>query len=545
MAGYGYVLDALARKASPGISNRMTIGRVVDTNDPQQMGRVRAFCPGFGDQTELTVQQIPWALYVSPLSGVSTFGRRGAEKSPISGPVAYGMWNIPKIGAYVLVGCIDDDPSLRFYAGCIQPQYMTHTMPHGRFIWQQPDPNSTIGRILDGKPDGPLDTHENKIQPLYDNLISHFTITGDKHPSGAPTQPHENLEWRTRGADNQVSAITNLHLQNKNDAPGSKAADHEWGNFEFTTVDEENGERRVIKGPGYGVDQHEPNDKYPATGGTNYDSLIYSWTTPGFHSISMDDRHENARIRIRTTSGHQIIMDDTNERIYISTAGGESWIEIDKVGNIDIYASKDISTHAGGDINFTTDKTFRVQAQEGIHFVSNDKFRVHAFGQLDIRTEDGLNVEAINNVHFRTNSSLFIESVANTDINVGNQLSISSGSDTNINTSGEGFWTTGGEMHHLSGGTMFFTGGTDIHLNGPPAESALPASNAANAQFAYITTRIPEHEPWARIYSDPAQADKDGSANSFQPKPADYTDQNIGKQDRDGNPLTRNERWHR
>jgi len=470
---------------------------------------------------------------------------------------------------------------------------MTHTMPHGRFTWNDQEK---------GTPDGPLDTLEQPIQPLYDNLTNHFTVRGDRHAGGTPSDPHRNMEYRTRAVDNQVSAITNLHVEHEHDAPGSETADHAWGDFGFTTVSEENGDEREIKGSGYGVSQQDPDSSYQTTKGINYDSMIYSWTSPGFHSFSMDDRHENARIRIRTTSGHQIIMDDTNERIYVSTAGGETWIELDQAGNIDIYASKDISTHAGGDINFTTDKTFRVQAQEGIHMISNDTFRVHAYGQMHFRGEDTLHweqikkadylfhddlwirtikdshffthkilyIESLDDMNVRTNANLFLESVDNTDFNVGTTLAISSGTSTDfnvgtsmaissgttmdINTGSVARWTSGGEMHHLSGSTMYFTGGSDIHLNGPSAMSATPAASAAPtppasravpAFFAYYTARVPEHEPWARIYSHPKDADKDPAPNSFSPKPVTYTDATVGKVDRDGGSFGRNPLWHR
>lgn len=516
MAGYGYLDEALAQKIDKSTQEWMTIGRVVDTNDPQQMGRVRAVCPAYGDSPDLPVRNIPWAMYVSPFGGIVNSGTRGAEQSSAKGPVAYGMWNIPKVGAYVLVGCIDGDKNHRFYAGCIQPQYMTHTMPHGRYTWHD---------TTNGTPDGPLDTLEQPIEPLYSSFKEQFTKKGDGYAAGTPSDPHRNMEWRTRGVDDQVSAITPEHVHHPKDGPGSKVADHEWDNFEYTTVTEENGDKKVVRGPGYGVDQQDPYDRYASTG-TNYDSLVYSWTTPGFHSVSMDDRSENSRIRIRTTSGHQIIMDDTNERIYISAAGGESWVEIDKAGNIDIYASRDISTHAGGDISFTADKTFRVHAKEGIHMVSDDEVRIHAKKDMHARTDTSLHVNVGNDANVR----------------IGSILKISTGSDTHINTGGAGYWTTGGEMHHKSGSTMYFTGGTDIHLNGPTAQSA---ATAGDTYYAFIAARVPEHEPWARIYSDPAKADQNGTANSFQAKPLNYTDASIGKVDRNGTTLNRNPLWHR
>ncbi len=591
MSGYGYLLNAIDQKSSGMTQPQFTIGRVIDTNDPQQMGRVRAHCPGYGDQEEAVIENIPWAMYVSPLAGVSSMGSRGHEEDLVDGPVAYGMWNIPKIGAYVLVGCVDGDKSMRFYAGCVNAQYMTHTLPHGRYNWTQEG-------NLEGLPDGPLDTFDQPIYPLYENLENQFTPPASSDYVDGETlalKARENLEWRTRGADSQAAGITNLHVEHPNDGPGTAVADHE--NYQAAVAQEENGETRTFD-VGYSTDQQEPDDTYDYTGGRNLDSLTYSWTTPGFHSISMDDRPDNARIRIRTTSGHQIIMDDTNERIYISASGGESWIEIDNVGNIDIFASKNISTHAGGDINFTTDKTFRVKAKEGIHMYADDDirlrnegknggdFNIHSNTLIRTRSEGETRFESIGDMHIKSPSTLFLQFdtdihitstngstliLAGTDIDIfsaGNTFLAQSGT-LDINTSGEGKWTTGAEMHHLSGATMFFTGGSDIHLNGPPASGAASADSAqpavpAQEFWAYWTSRVPEHEPWPRTFM--TQEGAEGTDNNGPNNEAGtltdanthvlefpYSDTSVGKDtfrtDNSGKnvygPYERNDKWHR
>ena len=406
------------------------------------------------------------------------------------------------------------------------------------------------------------------IQPTYDKTLDQFSFRGTRHAPGTDqTEPHRNMEWRTRGVDYQVSAITSLHVEHPKDAPGSEVADHEWGDFDYTTIDEEDGNERVAKGVGYGIDRMEPDDNYPNTNGVNYDSMVYSWTTPGFHAFSMDDRADNARIRIRTTSGHQIIMDDTNERIYINTAGGESWVEIDSAGNIDIYASRNVSTHAGGDINFTADKTIRMYASQGIHMYTDGDFRTHSQGDFNIRTEakfrthssDETRIHADKDINAITPENVLVTSGKDTHFQAGAILYVSSGAETHINTGAVGHWTTGGEMNLLSGGTMFLTGGSDIHLNGPPATGAQTTMQADEAEeyLAYWTSRVPEHEPWARVFmkkEGPQGADNNGPLNEAKtltdPNTHNteytYTDQNVGRGSAErGDVYTRNERWHR
>ncbi len=85
----------------------VTIGTVVDTNDPQQMGRVRAVCLALNDDSNALIKDIPWASYATPFGGTVQEGTMGRNDNPSSGPVAYGMWGIPKIGSQVLIMCLD------------------------------------------------------------------------------------------------------------------------------------------------------------------------------------------------------------------------------------------------------------------------------------------------------------------------------------------------------------------------------------------------------------------------------------------------------
>ena len=532
MSGYGYLSAAIAKWFKKETQENFTIGKVEDTNDPEQMGRVRIRCAAWSDSASKKISDLPLAIPVSPLAGIVSYGKRGVEQSEIDGPVAYGMWNTPKIGSYVVVGCIDGDRSKRFYIGGIHPQFATHTMPHGRFLWSE-----DTGY---GLPDGPLATNEQPIEPLYTNIEKQFTPSGDLYPLNTPSDPRYNLEYRSRGADMQVSALNHEQTQHPLDSPGNTISDYSTG--EFITITQEDGSSRVIKGPGYSVDQLEPDDVYPNTGNVNYDSHVYSWVTPGMHAFTMDDRDENCRIRIRTTSGHQIIMDDTNERIYINTAGGETWIELDKVGNVDIFASKNISTHAGGDINFYADKTVRIQGKEGVHIQSGSEFRLHSSGEFHIKSDGLINVQSGTTIDFKVGSQLNIETTSDFNLKVGGSIFEQSSSAYNV-TSGTGmFITSGSTMNVLSSGNILMTASNDIHLNGPPAASASLAGTADIAKESFYTSRVPMHEPWARVFMDSSSTDLD--ASNAHVLEFSYIDLLVGRGGR-GETYARNPLWNR
>jgi len=517
---YGHVDQALWASGEKSSIDNITIGRVIDTNDPQQMGRIRAFCPAMGDTDAKKVKSVPWAMSVSPLAGVSTSGERGSGDDTSSGPIAYGMWNIPKVGAQVLIACVDGDTSIRVWLGCLQPQYFTHTLPHGRYLHSKGP----------GTPEGPLTTDDLPIQPLYDNQTRAFSKSGSS-VIGTPSTPRDNLEWRSRGADFQASAV-NSEILNSPGSPGSDFAD----DFGIKLTEEDGREREFICS-GYSLSRLEPEANYDGEtpGGYNYDNQVYSWTTPGFHSISMDDRQENNRMRFRTTGGNQIILDDTNERIYLSTAEGQTWIEIDHKGNIDIFGQRNISVSAGGDINLTSAQSVRMHGKEGIHLTSEGDIRAHANKDVNIRSNDNIRTHSGKQTLFESNQQMHI--------NTHDSLMIHADNEMHIDSSNTGYFTTGGVLHINSGGNTLISASPDIHLNGPSASKAT-SSEGSKTSYAYMSSRIPEHEPWARVHAG-LEADQDDSANVYKPE-YDYAHENVGRKSEDRNEdYTRNTFWRR
>ena len=484
MIGYGIIeesLEALSEGKDKNSYDNLTTGIVVDTNDPQQMGRLRVLCPGLGDNEDKETVDIPWALYAAPFGGVHAGLSRGPDDVD-SGGVAYGMWNIPKKGAQVIVACIDGNPFIRVWLGCIYGQFEPHTMPHGRFSVQDADLPG------DNKPEGPLNDNDGKVDPLYASIKKAFGTGSDNH------------EWRTRGADYSVAAIDGQIVSARQV-------------FTELADDKDQEYDEVSYRQGYALNRIDPDEESPLTQ-KSYDSQVYSWTTPGFHAMSMDDRPENCRMRFRTTTGHQIILDDTNERIYISTAEGNNWIELDKSGNIDIHSERRVSIHAAKDINFTTDETFRVHAKKGIHMYSDDETRIHSKKDVHIRTEQNL----------RTHSA--------------QQTYIESDQNMNLKTSQQFRVFASQTLHIKSGKDMMLTAGPDIHLNGPPATTA----DAAQETQSYWTNRVPQHEPWGRIMMDMGKTDLDaGNSHVLQ---LNYSDDLVGEQELD-DLIERGPHWRR
>lgn len=503
----------------------ISVGRVMDTNDPNQMGRVRVYIPSVDRDTSL-VGQLPFAMYCSPFGGHQHVQSRGPDTSTYTtGPVAYGFFNIPKVGTDVVVAHLDGNPQYRIWFGALQGMYLAHTLPHGRFTFNNP---ATPGEL-----DGPLSSTESPIQPQYDNLTGAYTRTTAvaSNDTATDTKPRINFEWRSRGIDYQAAGLGPSQQASPTQQISDIADDRD---FSFTEPD-----GTKFKGgkftQGYATSRVEPDVPYDPSlvdGGKNLDPQTYCLTTPGFHAWAMDDRPENCRIRLRTTGGHTIILDDTNERIYVATAQGNNWVEMDQDGSIDVYSSRRVSIHAAMDVNIKTEGAFRVDAAKGIHLNSGGDTRITTASNTEVSTAGDLDVNIKGNVGLQSGGDINVKS--------GAVLNLTATSDTSISTGGGGFWTTSSDLNFNSGGTVLVTGST-IELNGPTAGTANQASDTT-ANQAYLNNRVPEHEPWGRMMMKQSATDGD-SGNNYQLE-FDYNSPSVNRVEL-GETIPRNSKWHR
>jgi len=484
----------------------ITLGTVVDTNDPQQMGRVRAVCPAWGDTFQTTAVDLPWCIYVSPFGGQMDYGNEatgGTDRGPgdsenfkTVGSIAYGLWAIPKVGAQVIVACLDGDPSIRIYMGCVYNQFVPHTMPHGR--WMSDDHDALELSTVDAAPFGPYSSRERLIEPLSTNIEQAFGQQGEP-----------NYEWRNRAADYTVAGIGVQTL----DATASNVQDDK----NFT----QNGWTST---QGYAVSRSDPDGQSNLTGNI-YDSQVYALTSPGFHALSMDDRIENCRIRLRTTGGHQILLDDTNERIYIQTAQGNNWIELDQAGNIDIYTTNKVNIRAAKDINLTSDETIRLTAKKGIHMYTDDEIRMHALKDIHVLTEQNLRGHSLQSTYWQADQSIQLTAGESFYLAAAQEINEKCGSDMKL--------SSGGTIHMNAGDDILETGSM-IHLNGPSA-SVADSAQAPNEQPAFLASRVPDHEPWGRMMT----------ANDFtQDSEFPYTSDQVNRSER-GTTIPRGAKWRR
>jgi len=374
-------------------------GVVVDTNDPQQMGRVKIWVPSL-DGDLYNIVNLPWATYVSPMAGQTRDYPAGPGAAKTSGLMSYGFWAVPKAGALALVGFLYNDPNRRVYMGSYFRDHGNRSLPTGR---NRPD----IAKI-------PVSDTFEPVEPQNEALTAQFR--GDFDAS----------ESKTRGVYERAVA------QDKTEKDGTE---------------------------GYQQDLIDPKDE---KGKPQYDPQTYVLTTPGRHSLIFQDNPENGRTRLKTAAGHQIILDDANERIYVSTAKGASWFEMDMDGRIHVYGADSISFATGGNFNVT------------------------AVGDFNVAAGGNVNIQSGANTLMSSCADTHISGGANVNLESGSVFNLLGGSDVNLQ-SNAGF-------NIKASGDLLQTA-PNIHLNGPGAASA------ESAECPEPPDVIPTHEPWKRAAS--------------------------------------------
>jgi hypothetical protein len=216
------------------------------------------------------------------------------------------------------------------------------------------------------------------------------------------------------------------------------------------------------------------------------DALTTTFRTGG-HQFVMDDgtvEGLDQGIRIRTTAGNMIQLDDTNGQIYIINSTGNAWIELSPSGFIDIYAKNDFSIRSQGDINFHADKDILINANGSIKMHSQKALQIDSLDKTTIRSVSDTTIYSLGNNKFGAGGSFAIEAAAQSSIQSQNPINIK------------------GSVINLNSGPS----AAPITDPGPlPLSSKIDVTQQSgskvwwqdtNSPISTIVNRAPAHEPW-------------------------------------------------
>lgn len=464
-------------KPSPG----PFLAKIVSFADPTYMGMLQVQLLHEVGNNEASETELHLVKYMSPFAGQTNVDYLGKEPDDYDNTQkSYGMWMIPPdVGSTVVVIFIDGDPKKGFWIGCVPDTYMNFSVPgHAATQFSVEDSKSTDKERV------PVGEYNREANPT----------TADPTQIAKPASPLEKvfdgqglLEDDTRGittssARREIpSAVFGISTPGPIDKTGKR------GTFGKS-------ESRVASGfvsrlPGSTFVMDDGDDKFlrrtePSEGPPDYAAVEQNETD------GLPNHPHNELVRIRTRTGHQILLHNSEDLIYIGNARGTAWIELTSDGKMDIFCQDSINIRTKADFNFYADRDINFEAKRNINIKAGEECQL----------ETGLDYNVI--------------------VGKDGKLTISGNYD--INSGGYIYQTSGGANHTKAGGQIVETG-SQIHMNGPAASTAtkakflkkhnlvdLSTQDADLGELLSILRRVPTPEPYPQHENlDPAKVKTD------------------------------------
>ena len=445
------------------VRNSPIIGVVKNNIDPNHSGRIDVYIADFGSRDPDDSKNWTTLGYMSPFFGSTRPSGPNGEKdygSYSQNPSSYGMWfSPPDIGSKVVCIFINGDVNYGYYiGGIIDPELLQMIPAIGTNTKNSPVIfNGAEAKSYGGSTQLPV-TNLNTNNPKITNSAGFLNAPKPVHSYSASIYFQQGLI-----RDPVRGPVSSSALRESPSRVG-------WG----------------VSTPGRPIYQGGYTDETIAKqkGSENTDSLKVVARRSG-HTLVMDDGDITGKdqfIRLRTSLGHQILMSDDGQTLFIVHSNGQSYIELGKEGTIDMYSTNSVNIRTQGDLN------------------------LHADNNININAKKDLNIAADN---------IKINSTNNYDVRVGKNYSGYTMGKYTVKVNGAMSMGAGGEGSYASGGTMYVNGSI-INLNtgstsNPPAEVPLipqvahtdtlgdktKGYAAAPGLLLSIVSRAPAHSPWA------------------------------------------------
>ena len=355
------------------------IAYVKENRDPTRMGRLGVVIPEIHGTNNVTTDKLITCEYLAPF-----YGAKSPEAVIPSNVTSYqdsqhsyGMWMVPPdIDTRVLVIFAEGKVTQAYWIGCIQEPYVNHMVP---------------GIASSTDTFTPLTASGGYDEAGTGNVSSKAGLYGsDTLPAGEINRGLFDSA-STAGFDRLKKPVHPFAETLKNQG---LVTDDIRGNTTSSARRESPSNVFGISTPGPIDQRSSKKDKL----GTTNDTRDIRSTRKAGHTFVMDDgdaQGQNQLIRLRTSSGHQLLMHDSAGVMYLANADGTVWMEFSNNGMVDVYAQTgynlrsgaDINFHAEGNINMYANKNIKIKANESTGGVSLDGANLYHYATENVRIE--------------------------------------------------------------------------------------------------------------------------------------------------------------
>jgi hypothetical protein len=331
------------------------VGVIKDTEDPLRMGRLGVVIPALANinAKDPSIDQLVWCQYLTPFYGAKPF-KAVSKTDPYSSGVnqtSYGMWAIPPdidTNVLVIFAKGEKNKSNAFWIGCIQEPLTNHMVPGNAS-----SSNTSIGyeQVGDVSTQGKKEIYGTTIVPALEKNKKRYD-----EGEGIESLQKWKLPINEELAD-QLNTQGLIKDTVRGTTTSSARRESPSAVFGISTPGRIKSDSRTpnigLEGTPVSVDRHSG------------------------HSFVMDDGDtigKNQLTRLRTASGHQLLMHDTEGVVYIANGSGNAYIEMTRDGRIDVYSGV-------GGINLRTEGDFNLHSDANINMSAGQSIRMSATGQ--------------------------------------------------------------------------------------------------------------------------------------------------------------------
>lgn len=436
------------------------LGIVKNNIDPTRSGKIQVYLKRLGSSDQDTPSNWATVSYLSPFFGSTpNTGSPDAHGDYVGNPNSYGFWATPPdIDTEVVCVFLNGDPNFGYYIGSIPKPGLTHMVP-GIAASDSVIPNSGEASSYGGATRLPVSEINNANKKQDNNAVLTY--------QPRPIHSYQAGIYFKQGL-----------LRDPDRGPISSSSQRESPSRVFG-----------MSTPGRPIYQGGYDDK--SIGNAVKDESIPDKNFQvigrrGGHSFVMDDGDLTGKdqlVRLRTSTGHQILMNDSAETLFIIHANGQSYIELGKSGTIDMYSTNSVNIRTQGDLN------------------------LHADNNININAKKDLNIAAEN---------IRMESSKETSNFVGTAFKNHTKGDYTVKADGGAAIAASGAASLSSAGTVYVNGPSAVNLNTgssplkPEAVKQLPIVSHpdtlrdeskgyadAPGKLQSITSRAPAHTPWS------------------------------------------------
>ena len=369
------------------------VGVVKNNVDSIRSGRLWVYIEQFsGDNAEDNPSGWRLVNYLPPFYGVTEKNNDSTSAGTGNYPgnqQSYGMWfTPPDMGTRVLCFFINGDPNLGYYIGCI------------------PDPG--VNRMIPAIGAVPKNQYVpgNKAQAAYFANAPQLPVTEINNQNSQLDNNPKFYDQPKPVHSVQAAIYFQQGLSN----------DPERGPIGSSAQRESPSTVYGISTPGipiYAGGQDPNTIRKQLSEGSVKPQDVQVTGRYGGHTLVMDDGDldsNNALFRLRSAKGHQIMMNDSNDFIYIAHANGQTWIELGAEGTVDVYSTNSVNVRTEGTINLHADKDINMYAGGNISMKSGAATNIGAVTTMNLAAEAGMTLYSTAALGIRSDGSLSLQS---------------------------------------------------------------------------------------------------------------------------------------